>query len=82
MAQGLVLHYFKQGEATSISEEDAASVEGFCNYIASLHEHSLKVEDGDEVDLYLTSDGSKYVSKHNLIVYAGGICTHDLCICN
>lgn len=71
VATALTVRYFKQGEASSISEEDKAAVEGFCNSKANLQGHTLKAEDIAQAGLYLASEGAKYVSGHNLVVDGG-----------
>jgi enoyl-[acyl-carrier-protein] reductase (NADH) len=62
----------KQGNASSsVSEEDKAAVEAFCNSVANLEGTTLKAEDIAEAGLYLASDEAKYVSGHNLVVDGG-----------
>lgn len=71
VATALAVQYFKQGDASSISEKDKAAMEGFCDSIANLQGHTLKAEDIAEAGLYLAGDESKYVSGHNLVVDGG-----------
>eukprot|EP01018_Ginkgo_biloba_P027765 Gb_32339 [translate_table: standard] len=60
VATALALQYFKNGDSSTISQEDTANMENFLSGIGNLKGPILKAQDIAEAGLYLASDDAKY----------------------